>query len=1472
MQSKASRQALKLALIYIIAAGGWILFSDEFLQWLIRDPDARTWISIYKGWAFVLVTGGLLQLTVRRLLGSWEREAEQRREITEKLRKIEERYQALFKRSLDCVFLNDFDGNFLDANQASLDLLGYQRQDIATFTFASLLTEDQLPLAFQTIEEIRTTGQQKRPAEFRLRGKDGREVHVEIRASLIYHDGKPFAIQGIARDLTLRKQAELALQESEEKYRSLFECSREAIMTLEPVTGRFTSVNPATLELFGTKNPAELFTRSLMDLSPERQPDGCLSAEKTKAVIDTVMREGSHFFEWTHQRISGKEFFANVLLTRIEQGGKPVVMATVRDITERKQAEEALHNREQRLRLMVEQLPVVAWTTDAALILTSVSGSALAALGIRGGDLVGQNYGDLFGQDSARTMAHRDALRGNACKYDVQVGSRDFETSVTPLRDAGQKIIGCVGVAVDITERKRAERRVADAVKYAQTLLAASPIGIITYKASGEAVSANEAAAKLIGTTVEQLQHQNFRELESWKQSKLFEMAERALATGQEQLFENFHASTFGVEFWSACQLVPFQFEGEAHLLMLARDISEQKRAEEALMQSEHKLRAILNASPMPMALSNEHKSITFLNPAFVQTFGYTQAEIPTLADWWPKAYPDPAYRQRVAEAWQTELEHVKRTKAAFSPQEATIRCSDGTNKTVLATATPLGDSFKDEHVVVIFDITAQRQAEAALRDSEERYRQIFAVETDAILVVDRETRRFIDANPAAERLYGYSREEFLRMRATDISAEPAKTLGNLDSQTGPTRELHHRRKDGTVFPVEVSDSTFEYQGRIVKVGAMRDVTERNQAEEALLGSEEQFRAMFELASIGMAQADPHTGRWLRVNQKMSAITGYSADELLGMRIPEITHSEDREKDWEALQRVVRGESPDYRMEKRYVRKDGTVVWVNVNMTVIRDAAGQPVRTMAAIEDITGRKRAEEQEQVQLSALTAAANAIVITDRSGKIEWVNPAFTKLTGYSAGEAIGGNLRMLKSGRHSTGFYANLWASIITGNVWHGEMVNQRKDGKLYTEEMTITPVRGAGGEFAHFVAIKQDVTERRELELRLQQAQKMEAIGTLAGGIAHDFNNILAAMFGYGYLLKQDVLEHPGQEYVGEILKAANRAKDLVLQILTFSRQREFKRHVIQMHTVVKEAIKFLRASMPAHIKIETHFAPDTPAVLADPTQIYQVVTNLATNALHAMEDRPGLLTVRIEPFQPDDAFLGSHPEFKPIPYARLTVADTGHGIDAGTLERIFEPFFTTKPVGKGTGLGLSVVHGILQAHEGAITVESVVGRGTTFALYFPGRTKDTALEETVAKNVPGGRGQTILLLDDEPALTTVLQSLLARLNYQVTTSNRARDAIGLCRENPARFDLVITDLTMPEMNGLEVARQIRALRPDMPVILTSGLSADLSREDLKAAGICELLKKPIGMNQLAEAVQGALINNDRRPPAATQPS
>jgi PAS domain S-box-containing protein len=506
---------------------------------------------------------------------------------------------------------------------------------------------------------------------------------------------------------------------------------------------------------------------------------------------------------------------------------------------------------------------------------------------------------------------------------------------------------------------------------------------------------------------------------------------------------------------------------------------------------------------------------------------------------------------------------------------------------------------------------------------------------------------------------------------------------------------------------------------------------------------------------------------------------------------------------------------------------------------------------------LNGWERAEaalRESEERFRRLTHAAFEGICISENGRVLDVNDQILKMFGYERDEMIGKEIALMVAPESRA-----LVAEAIRTNresIYGHQLL--RKDGSSFYAEARAKTVQ-VGSRTVRMTALR-DITERIRAEERAQQTQKMEAIGALAGGIAHDFNNILAIIFGYTRLLEKDAIGNStAQEHIAGLNKAANRAKDLVQQILAFSHHRQPKREVLRLDSVVKEAAKFLRASLPATIKIEMNLAGDAPPIFADPTQIYQVIINLATNALHAMEGMQGRLDICLESFLPDEKFIRLNPELKPIRYARLTMADTGHGMDAKTLERIFEPFFTTKPAGKGTGLGLAVVQGIVRSHEGIIQVESRAGHGATFHLYFPANMGNITSTTPPAVEPSDGRGRRILLVDDELALTTTYHRLLARLNYQVTSFNNPREAVASFRGNPSQFDLVITDLTMAEMTGLELARQLRAIRPDLPVILISGYATELNHEKLDAAGICELLEKPVSVDLLADALQRSLV-------------
>ena len=383
-------------------------------------------------------------------------------------------------------------------------------------------------------------------------------------------------------------------------------------------------------------------------------------------------------------------------------------------------------------------------------------------------------------------------------------------------------------------------------------------------------------------------------------------------------------------------------------------------------------------------------------------------------------------------------------------------------------------------------------------------------------------------------------------------------------------------------------------------------------------------------------------------------------------------------------------------------------------------------------------------------------------------------------------------------------------------------------------------------------------ESRSIQARLQQAQKMEAIGTLAGGIAHDFNNILTAVLGYTEIALMGLeASSPVSRNLQQVLLAGNRARDLVRQILTFSRQTELEFKPVQVSLIVAEALKLMRASLPSTIIIQQRLKSRS-AVMADPTQLHQVIINLCTNAAHSMRERGGDLSVSLEDVDPDNVFFSEHPELAPGSYQELTVRDSGVGMEPDVMARIFDPFFTTKQRGEGTGMGLSVVLGIVQSHKGAVTVDSAVGMGTTFHVFFP-IAKRVAVEAPFdqAPDLPRGH-ERILLVDDEEAIVDLGQRMLEHLGYRVTTRSTGASAFKLFLQNPWRFDLVITDMTMPKMTGEALATKLLLIRRDIPIILCTGYSATISKERARSIGIGEFVMKPIVIGELAQTVRRVL--------------
>ncbi len=510
------------------------------------------------------------------------------------------------------------------------------------------------------------------------------------------------------------------------------------------------------------------------------------------------------------------------------------------------------------------------------------------------------------------------------------------------------------------------------------------------------------------------------------------------------------------------------------------------------------------------------------------------------------------------------------------------------------------------------------------------------------------------------------------------------------------------------------------------------------------------------------------------------------------------------------------------------------------------------------------RERAEEYQARMAAMVESSHNAIISETPEGTITSWNHSAEKLFGYTAGEAIGRPSLMLFPPELRTE-ERDILLHIARGEkIDHPETVRLGKGGKKVRVSESVSPIKDLRGNVIGASKITHDITERIHLEAQLRQSQKLEAVGTLAGGIAHDFNNILAAIMGNAELLRLDFPpDHPHTELLRQILAASHRAKALVQQILTFSQHRESKVGPISLKPVVRECLALLRSTIPAMVEIKYNIASDCSPVLADPTQIHQIIMNLCTNAWHALPESGGVIEVNLEMCEIDANMAVTDPDLRIGRYVRLSIRDNGGGMDQATLERIFEPFFTTKPSGKGTGLGLSVVHGIVKIHQGAIIVSSEPGKGTVFYIYLPAYTLPEAKVPEINEKPLHGNGQHILLVDDEEWTGRTMEKVLSRMGYQVHWSDHPREALTRFGAEPAQFDLVISDSAMPEISGFDLATSLLRIRKDIPILLITGLIDSDGEERARQIGVSNVLLKPVNAQVIGREI--ARLLNIQKP-------
>jgi PAS domain S-box-containing protein len=627
-----------------------------------------------------------------------------------------------------------------------------------------------------------------------------------------------------------------------------------------------------------------------------------------------------------------------------------------------------------------------------------------------------------------------------------------------------------------------------------------------------------------------------------------------------------------------------------------------------------------------------------------------------------------------------------------------------------------------------------------------------------------------------------------------------------------------------------------------------------------------QFRELLEKVDLVAATLD-REARIIFFNDYFLKITGYTREQVMGKNwytlLAPATPELDRKNFLDELANDNLGPHGEIQIQT----KAGEPRFLAINNTILRNTNGEVVGVASIGEDITERKRNEDALLLQSAALSAAADAIVITDISGTIEWVNPAFCTLTGYEQEQIIGKNLRILvKSGNHDKKFYKDLWYTILSGEVWRGEIINKRKDNSLYTEYLTITPVRNAQNNIKHFIAIKRDISlqktleaENKKLAEQFYQTQRLDSIGKLAGGIAHDFNNLLVPILGYAEMgmmeTEQDKNIHTHFEHIQE---AGTRAANLTRQILAFSRQQLLELRTLDLNQVISEFQKMLQRLIGEDIKLTTKLEKNLHMIKGDKSQLEQVLLNLSINARDAMP-KGGNLIIESANVTLSESNTVNSLELTSGSYIVLTVTDSGYGMDIKTQQRIFEPFFTSKSRDKGTGLGLSTVFGIVKQHSGSIQVTSEPGNGTTFKIYFPQTEAPVFIDKTTDQNKNQLLGsETILVVEDDSNVRQLVYETLHSKGYNVLVAEEP--AVGLVQVDmyQEKIHLLLTDVILPQMSGPELYKQLVIIRPDLKVLYMSGYTDNKILQEGVLKKNVAYLQKPFSIDGLLRKVRSAL--------------
>ena len=956
---------------------------------------------------------------------------------------------------------------------------------------------------------------------------------------------------------------------------------------------------------------------------------------------------------------------------------------------------------------------------------------------------------------------------------------------------------------------------------------------------------------------------------------KLSDAISRALEQGEPYDMEIRFITAKGNHLWTRTKCIPELVDGKVVKLKgTFQDITERKLSELALRESEKRYRQLFNNAPAGIYdIDFVQNRITSVNDVACHISGYSRDEILSMS-------PLDLLSDDSKNFFLNRLELISSGKSVSDSVEFEIISKSGDSIFAL-----LSISFKHGNnqivgaSVVAHDITEKKQAEQKIKDAEKKaegYREdleLYSKLTPLGIIIFDNDFNITSWNPGAEKIFGYTAEEAIGKNTFDILVpdyhhENVKKVHLLTDPKVTVNINDNKTKDGRIITVQWFNSPrFDNEGKLTGlIASCQDITEKNKIEQALKESENKFRSFSDNSIAGKYIIQD--GLFKYVNPKFAEIFGYSVSELMdGILVADTVYNEDVDLVRSEIDKRITGEKKYSNYSFKGIKKSGEIIDVEVYGSSM-NYQGKPA-SIGTLLDITEKKKTEEallnSELKYRTTFESIPDIVTITQVSdGCYSYVNDTFCEITGYSKHEVIGRTPRDI-----------NLYADFEdrdqmmhelkeNGKLLNYEIKFRKKDGTFFDSLFSARPI--VIGNEDCLIALTKDITEQKEilrekglLEEQLKQAQKMEAIGTLAGGIAHDFNNLLQAINGYTQLLLMEKTEDDSEyKSLSEIYKSSNRASELVRQLLLFSRKGAAVRKPLELNHEVEDARKILERTIPKMVNIEVHTGGRLWSIMADPVQIEQILLNLGTNAADAMSEG-GRLVIETENITIDNDYCQNHLGAQPGNYVLLTVTDTGEGIDDETKEKVFEPFFTTKEFGKGTGLGLASVYGIVKSHGGYIMCYSEVGMGTTFKIYLPAMDEPKSEpEKRISDERPKGGSETILLVDDESSIRDFASQVLLKFGYTPLTATSGEEALEIYVTRRNDIDLVVIDLGMPGMGGHKCVQQLLKINADIKVIIASGYSISGQVKDTLEAGAKGFVGKPYQIHELLGKVRDVL--------------